>query len=213
MYRIDKEKFYPTPRIAQLIKKYSHGECLDAGCGTGEYFPYFNKGVTLYGTDITASYLKKIKPNKKFKKLILKKGDVRKMPFKDNTFDFIVSVAVLEYMKNTKELDMAVKELKRILKKDGVLVVSAPHKNLFTRFIRRYVIGLMLKQDAKDPFFIMGKEYTKQTLEKYNFNVRGCLGWVTWRNLNNPTLAKIADTVFWFFPVLSGSLIGIYEKK
>lgn len=213
MYKITKEKFYTTFRLSKLIKKYSRGTSLDAGCGTGEYFKDF-KGDNLYGIDITPGYLKQIKKEKyKNKKIILKVADVKKLQFKDEMFDFVFSAAVLEYMKNKKELDLAISELKRVLKPGGKLVVSTPHKNAFTLFVRKELLRRIIKQNAQDPFFIMGREYSKKTLENYGFKVYGCLGWVTWKNIQNKTIAQILDIIFWHFPSLSGSLVGVYEKK
>lgn len=211
-YAIKGEVFYTTRCLANLAKKFSAGKILDAGCGTGEYFPYYN-GTEIYGVDLTARYLKKI-PVKKYKqKISLKKADVRKLPFKANTFDFVLCAAVLEYMQNKKELDKAVNELKRVLKPHGMLVVSVPHKNNFTEFIRKDIIGKFISQNAKDPYFIMGKEYTDKTMKSYGFTIHGCLGWVTSKNINNSFISNIIDTVFWYVPALSGTLVGVYEKK
>ena len=134
-YSIEKEKFYITPRLAVLIQRYSRGKSLDAGCGTGEYFKYF-KGEELYGIDVTPTYLKKIKKPKN-KKIFLKKADVRKIPSLNEYFDFVFSAAVLEYMSNEKEIKKAVNEMKRVLKKGGFLIVSVPHNNSFTSFVRK----------------------------------------------------------------------------
>lgn len=44
-----------------------------------------------------------------------------KLPFKNNSFEIIVCFGVLEHVKNQEKL---IKELKRILKKDGKLIIS-----------------------------------------------------------------------------------------
>lgn len=52
-------------------------------------------------------------------KITLKLEDVtRKMPYQDNFFDFIYARLVLHYL-NNQELDFALNEIKRVLKKNG----------------------------------------------------------------------------------------------
>jgi SAM-dependent methyltransferase len=45
-------------------------------------------------------------------------------PFKDNEFDEILCKNVLEHLENTREV---LKELKRIIKKDGVIILEVPY--------------------------------------------------------------------------------------
>ena len=212
-YKLSEETFYPTPRLVKLIKKYSKGKILDVGCGKGAYFQYFN-GSEIYGTDINNEYLKSI-DRKKFpeKKIVLKKSDIRKLPFKDSTFDFVVSSLVLEYMKTDKELIKAINELKRVLKTNGVLIVTTPHKNYFTIFVRNQIINKILPKDRQDPNFIMGITRSRQDLEKFGFSTRGCLGWVTYKALDNEPLAKFLDFILWNISLFSGTIVGIYRKN
>lgn len=211
-YNITEEIFYPTPRLVSLIKKYSKGKILDVGCGTGAYFKYF-KGNEIYGVDLEENYFKLI-DKKKYsgKKIILKKADIRSLPFKDNTFDFVVSSLVLEYMHTEKDLKKAISELQRVLKKDGVLIVTTPHKNTFTVFVRRQVISRIFPSSREDPNFIMGVTRSRKNLEKYGFETKGCLGWVTYKAINREMLSKVIDQLFWNIPFFSGTLIGIYKK-
>lgn len=211
-YNITDETFYPTPRLVKLVKKYSKGKILDVGCGTGAYFKYFN-GNEIYGVDLEEKYLQSIDKKKyKNKKIVLKKADMRNLPFGDNSFDFVMSSLVLEYMKTEKDLKKAIGELQRVLKKDGVLIVTTPHKNLFTVFVRAQIISRVFPSKRQDPNFIMGVARSRNNLEKYNFKTRGCLGWVTYKAINNEPLANLIDLLFWNVPFFSGTLIGIYKK-
>lgn len=116
-------------------------------------------------------------------------------------------------MTSKKDLHNAVSELKRVLKKDGVLVVGTPHKNLFTDFVRSKILSNILKYKGADSYFIMGKSFKKSELEKFKFKVNGCLAWVTWNNIGNPLLSRILDEIFWYFQVFSGCLVGVYKKS
>lgn len=61
-------------------------------------------------------------------------GSIFKSPYKNNFFDGIVCISVLEHFKG-KELNRAVSEMFRVLKPGGVLVMGFPVKNPMTDFI------------------------------------------------------------------------------
>jgi len=109
-------------RIKQLAK-LAYGKILDVGCA-GRPNPYLKGDVT--GLDIVP--LKKLPPN--YSKFVL--GDCHKMPFKDKTFDTIVSGDMIEHIENPSAF---LKEAKRVLKDDGLLIVSTPNAAFFTLFI------------------------------------------------------------------------------
>ena len=50
-------------------------------------------------------------------------GDVQDMPFKENTFDIILSLEVLEYVPSPQKM---LKESFKVLRKGGILLLSAP---------------------------------------------------------------------------------------
>lgn len=213
--RVKITKYEPTPRIKQLIEKYSVKEKgLDAGCGTGAHLSYF-KSDKVYAFDIIDSYVEFVK--NKFKNnrcFYVRKADITKIPYKDNYFDFVLCVSVLEYLINQKDRYKAISEMKRVLKKGGIMVILVPHENILTRFIRKSVISKVIFKETNQPFSTMGIPIEIDELKKLGFTqIRGCLGWVTWKTFTNDLIPNIIDRIFWHFPVLSGSLIGIYEKK
>lgn len=54
------------------------------------------------------------------------KADVRKLPFKDNYADYIISPQVLEHLKMT-EVVPAIKEWVRVLKPKGKIIITVPN--------------------------------------------------------------------------------------
>jgi SAM-dependent methyltransferase len=52
-------------------------------------------------------------------------GDLVKLPYRDDTFDFISALDVLEHIKDD---ELAISEISRILKKKGIAVISVPHR-------------------------------------------------------------------------------------
>lgn len=75
-------------------------------------------------------------------------GDITCLPYRDKSFDFISALDVLEHIKDDHK---AVSEISRILKKNGIVVVTVPHRMKYytnqDRLIghyRRYEINRMI---------------------------------------------------------------------
>ncbi|MEK7572831.1 MAG: class I SAM-dependent methyltransferase [Patescibacteria group bacterium] len=110
---------------------------LDVGYGGGTFIPMLYKiAKNIYGID-TMPYpaiVNKILNKEKLKKANLIVGSIFKSPYKDNFFDRIVCVSVLEHFKG-KQINNAVKEMYRILKPGGYIIIGSPVKNSMTDFI------------------------------------------------------------------------------
>ena len=97
-------------------KKYLKGILLDFGCGSKPYKKLFDV-ETYIGLDIEESGHDNTNENVD----IYYDGKV--LPFQDNYFDSIFSTEVLEHVFN---IDDIVKELYRVLKVDGYILVTVP---------------------------------------------------------------------------------------
>lgn len=96
------------------ILKTKRGNILDAGCGTGRYLDLLSKKFNnVYGMDISENmiYLAKKKGYCVFL------GDCNNLPFKDNSFDVILSIGVLEHL---GDYSKALQEMKRVAKKEVI---------------------------------------------------------------------------------------------
>jgi SAM-dependent methyltransferase len=92
---------------------------LDFGCGEGQIVRQLRElGFEAYGTDIVLS------EQSHFLRLIPDRGDYR-IPFKNETFDAVISSSVLEHVKNLSE---AVPEMYRVLKPGGFCLHFFPSK-------------------------------------------------------------------------------------
>ena len=71
--------------------------------------------------------------SKTFKKIFFCRCDCKTLPFIDNSFDLIYSYGVFHH---TKDFRDSIKEAKRVLKYEGILVFYnyKKHKNFFKRF-------------------------------------------------------------------------------
>lgn len=69
-----------------------------------------------------------------------KVANITKIPFSDNLFDYIIALDVLEHLSNN-ELNIGMKEICRIIKRDGTLILSVPiNENIFDKKSNRHLI-------------------------------------------------------------------------
>ncbi|MBL7085735.1 MAG: class I SAM-dependent methyltransferase [Candidatus Cloacimonetes bacterium] len=104
---------------------------LDIGCSHGWFEDYAvkNKCRKICAIDTNRSDIENAM--KEVPEAEFKYGSVLKIPYKSDYFDIVVMWEVLEHIpKNTEK--SAFKEIKRILKKDGVLFISTPTKNFWS---------------------------------------------------------------------------------
>lgn len=120
--------------LFRCLKLNYLGEVLDLGCGNG----FISCLLSLISRKVTATDL--YSPDSKThtlgidsaKALISKLGktnisllacSIEQIPFKDDTFDAVFSSYTLHYLKDRRR---AVDELKRVVKKDGVIILMMP---------------------------------------------------------------------------------------
>lgn len=115
------------------IFKIKAGELvLDAGCGEGRHtLTSCKSNCSVYALDLSYKDLSKVKYTlnlMRAKKEVrgsvsLLRGDVKGLPFKDNSFHKIICCEVLEHLREDRK---GIKELVRVLKPGGELAVSVP---------------------------------------------------------------------------------------
>lgn len=94
---------------------------LDIGCGNGLFARYcFNDKVDV-GLDYDKNAARGACERGVYKKVEI--GDARALPFKDETFETVVSVCAVEHM---PELDKVLSSVRRVLKKGGNFVFTVP---------------------------------------------------------------------------------------
>lgn len=102
---------------------------LDVGCGDGVLLSMIakNKTAQLKGIDTDADSLMAAKQKlAKFgDRVTLVDGSGYALPFKDESFDAVITAEVIEHLQYT---DSLLAEIKRVLKKEGQIVITTPVK-------------------------------------------------------------------------------------
>jgi 2-polyprenyl-3-methyl-5-hydroxy-6-metoxy-1,4-benzoquinol methylase len=137
---IDKNwKYYPIYLAKmQFIEKYfakisKNAEMLDVGSGEGVLVEKFRElGYNIIGVDLNYA-----------SKYVIK-GDMTKLPFKNETFGYILCLDVIEHL-NFEEQKKALSEIKRALKKNGELILSVPNLAHFASRISFLFTGKLIR--------------------------------------------------------------------
>lgn len=107
--------FFASLYRALMLKIYLNPKSvLDVGCATGEMIKILRFfGVEAYGLEVSDYAISRADP--KIKKFI-KKGNILKIPFKDESFDVVSSYNVLEHL-TKDEIREALNECNRVARK------------------------------------------------------------------------------------------------
>jgi ubiquinone/menaquinone biosynthesis C-methylase UbiE len=111
--------------LETLAKEWRQGKLLNLGCGHGaDFLPFANK-FELYGVDFSDEMIKLARKYAgKFNYDVnLSVADVRCLPYQDETFDYVISVATYHHLKRDDQLQ-AFLELKRVLKSGGSAFIT-----------------------------------------------------------------------------------------
>jgi methionine biosynthesis protein MetW len=125
-----------------IVKNIQKGsKILDIGCGDGTFgYDLLKIGYDVYGVDLSEEIVKGAKSRGiKVKVYNVEDG----LPFESNLFDCIFAGEIIEHLIDT---DNFITECKRILKKNGFLIITTP--NLAS------LVNRLLLFFGKYPFFI-----------------------------------------------------------
>ena len=199
--------------VLQMLKNEKGKRVLDVGCGDGDLlFKLQDNFKELYGIDIAQNRIlraqKKAKKQKVKRKYIFKQVDVDKsgLPFKDNYFDVITCVALLEHIFDPY---FVIEEIARTLKPNGILILLVPNI-AYLKHRLRLLLGKLPKTSGMETGWDGGHlhYFTQKSLQgllkKYRLQIIQISG--------SGFLAQLRN---WWPSLLTGNLIikARYEKK
>ena len=153
------------------LLKNVHGKVLEIGVGTGKNLRYYDYDkINLTAIDISKGMLKKAKKlaSKEKYPVNLQLVDEEKLPFKDNSFDYIVITFVLCSVSNQEKM---LHEMKRVVKINGkiILLEHVLSKNKLIAFfehlhnpITRFLFGFEINRDTINSIKKSGLKIVKE---------------------------------------------------
>ncbi|MFQ6020717.1 MAG: class I SAM-dependent methyltransferase [Candidatus Aenigmatarchaeota archaeon] len=140
--------------LVPMLKKRNVKRILDLGCGLGRHLIFLaKKDFMVVGSDISSTALgiaEKQAKNEKLKNYLLVKHDITLFPFPENHFDAVISANVIHHNK-LRSIKKTVNEIKRVLKKRGLVIVTLLSKN-----DHKYKKGKRVEKDTYDLSHIKG---------------------------------------------------------
>lgn len=210
-YLMDLSKVYYQKIIKDVIDLCKGGTILDIGCYDGSLSNVFLKrGYKVYGIEAHhEAYQRALQ-----KGIGVVKGNIENgLPWESNSFNCVIAAEIIEHIYDT---DKFLNDIKRVLKKDGILILSLPNVGCLTNRVR-----LLLGSYPRYCEYQAGKSgghvrvYTfkaiKTQLNEHNFDIVRARG----ANFPFPMQKKFIPTVFKklakiigdYTPGLSGQII------
>lgn len=108
--------------IGKLYGSYEGIKLLDVGCSEGAFLSYMlGNGVKAEAIDAEETAINFCQ--KRGYGDCVKYGDIRKIPYEDNTFDVVTALDVVEHV---KEDTVSISELMRVCKAGGLVIIILP---------------------------------------------------------------------------------------
>jgi len=130
----------PEPAIRQehfhryvMASRFTSGKrVLDLGCGEGYGTWIISRSASeAVGMDAGDETISKAKSRYVAENLSYVAGHSGKLPFPEKSFDMVVCFELIEHVAEAAQVD-CLAQIKKVLKQDGVLLISTPNKSLST---------------------------------------------------------------------------------
>jgi ubiquinone/menaquinone biosynthesis C-methylase UbiE len=141
---------------------------LDVGCGTGWFSAVaVERGARVTSMDIGKNLLKQVAKKCDSERVV---GSILDMPFKNDQFDYIISSEVIEHVSHP---DKALRELYRVLKPGGTLVLTTPNRFWYFALLIGNFFKLRPYQGFENWYWY---EELRAKLEQTGFTIREMYG-------------------------------------
>jgi len=112
------KRWFKIAEMAESILDQKGGALLDVGCGSGFFLMLTRRGVGLdYGENVDICV-------KRGLKALRANLEEDPFPFADSSFALVTCLEVIEHLKNPENM---LKEIRRVLRGDGTLLLSTPN--------------------------------------------------------------------------------------
>lgn len=162
--------FRERKRLAlEMLGAVKNKSILDVGSGPGIFMEeLLSKGAIITAVDIAPGMIELLKKRFRNPRLQSKLGDIENLSYKDESFDCVTALGVLEYLDSDRP---ALKEIARVLKPGGKAIISFPNLlspwriwNGFLLKTFRFPWRILQKLLGLEPHTIKHREYTQDSI-------------------------------------------------
>lgn len=179
--------------IVKRIGEFQNQSIIDLACGTGYYFEYYQSQNDIIGSDVSECMIEICRKKNFYRTLVASYDNI---PFPDKIFDVVLNINAFQYSTNPTQV---VKEMGRVLKDDGILILT-----YFSKYNFRNI--KLLKKLATDPGSITSYEvrhgwkniHTMLCQHGFRVKKRFSLNFLPYRSnrqRRNPVLLKLFSII------------------
>jgi ubiquinone/menaquinone biosynthesis C-methylase UbiE len=123
--------------IVALINPLPFTRLLDVGCGIGcLLYEAVKRNISVFGLDISSEALAKLRTILSPANVCVADGE--KIPFKDASFEYVISLGSIEHFLHLEE---GIREIKRVLKSNGLAILLLPNSFYFGDILKVLFTG------------------------------------------------------------------------
>ncbi|MCW1296647.1 MAG: class I SAM-dependent methyltransferase [Candidatus Parvarchaeota archaeon] len=125
--------------LDEVSNEVSTGKVIDVGCGNARNgIEFAKKGFDVFCVDISRKMIEIARKNAEKERVKMKfvVADVCALPFKENSFDVLLSIAVIHHLEENERIK-ALNEMKRVMKDGGIGLISVWHRN-YIKYILKF---------------------------------------------------------------------------
>ncbi|MCH7604799.1 class I SAM-dependent methyltransferase [Patescibacteria group bacterium] len=135
--------------------EHSRISVLDVGCGPGIYVSELAKeGFQVQGVDYSEEVIAVAKKRIPKNSAQLSVADVYNLPFSDNSFDVVICLGLFQ---SVDDYERGLREIERVLKKDGLLIVTTLNSFSLFSLLFRGKTGSAVSWRRYSPYSFQGK--------------------------------------------------------
>jgi len=141
---------------------------LEVAIGDGSNVPYVPPDCELFGVDISAVQLRDCRRGYPDRDLDLVLGEAERLPFCDDTFDNVLSFGAFNYFNDPLG---SLREMARVVKPEGLIVVSDEYPSLPNRMIGHWIGLPRLDRWIMSRCMRLGPEFTEMVQRHRNLKI------------------------------------------
>jgi ubiquinone/menaquinone biosynthesis C-methylase UbiE len=155
-------------QVLKHLPRLGGTRLLEVAIGDGSNLPLIPPDCEVYGNDISVVQLRDCRRKFPDRHLRLVLGEAESLPFRDHTFHNVLSVGALNYFDDPLQ---SLREMARVVKPDGLIVVSDEYPSLPNRMLGHWIGLPQLDRWILSRLMCLGDAFTEMVDRHRNLQI------------------------------------------